>query len=135
MKGTALTVLCAVATSSWGGCNRSIPNLAVEELLANPQSHSHRMVKARGCFVLELEKSALRPCKGQNQGPSIWIDDAMSNKLGFWGPTNGKDPAPTKLLFEYDERRDKRAWKYLTASSGPQRMASEVVLLVIVGGF
>src|ERR1700730_1497825 len=109
MKRAALTVLCAVATASWGGCNRSVPNLAVEELLANPQSHSHTMVKVRGCFVLELEKSVLWPCKGQNQGQSIWIDDAMSNKPGFWGPTNRKDPAPIKLLFEYDEGRDKRA--------------------------
>jgi len=84
------------------------------------------MVKVRGCFVLEFEKSVLQPCKSQNQGPSIWIDDALSNRPGFWGPTA---PATIKLLFEYDERRDKRAWKELTTSLGQEQMTSEIVLL------
>lgn len=129
MKRTILTASCAVAAAFWGGCNRSIPTLAVEALLANPQSHSHTMVRVKGCFVLEFEKSVLEPCKSQNQGQCIWIDDAMSNKPGFWGPTNRKDPAPIKLLFEYDEGRDKRAWKELTASLDQQQITSEVVLL------
>jgi hypothetical protein len=132
MKRAILTVFCAVAAASWGGCSRSIPILTVEELLANPQDHSHTMVKVRGCFVSEFEKAVLQPCESQNQGQNIWVEEAMFyeqiNELGRNHP-EFKGPAPVKLLFEYDKGREKRAWKALTDSLGQKQRTSEIILL------
>ena len=51
-----------------GGCKQAVPpkidtapTISVEELLANPQSHAHSMVKVSGCFVLGRESVTLRP--------------------------------------------------------------------------
>ena len=125
-------MFCAVPLAFLGGCNQFIPTFTVEELLANPQTHSHTMVKARGCLVYGMEKLVLQPCKGQNQSQIIWIDDAESNRPGFWG--NDRSPAPhVKLMFKYDEARDRRASKelgtILTAIPEQEQMSPEVVLL------
>jgi len=65
-----------------GGCRQTVPpkietvsTLSVEELLANPQSHAHTMVKVSGCFVLGLESVTLRPCGPSHPADAIWVED------------------------------------------------------------
>ena len=114
------------------------PTLSVEELLANPQSHAHTMVKVSGCFVLGLESVTLRPCNASEVGDAIWIDDirfvqeVQKHRLpdvpGVT-PKGLEKPAIKKDLFTYDQRRNAEAWEKLKASPDPEQTVLEVVLL------
>jgi len=145
MKRNILIVSCLVASFVWAGCSRPsapkntpIPTLTVEELLANPQSHSHTMVKVSGCFVAGFEKVVLQSCSSKNQAQQIWVEDAgfleemkKGSLPGMPEPTPRelKSPAAKKVLFAYDEGRNSRAWQKLAASMSQDQMVSDVVLL------
>ena len=128
-----------------GGCKQSIspkietaPTLAVEELLANPQSHAHTMVKVSGCFVLGLESVTLRPCNASELGDAIWVEDVrfvqemQKHRLPDVPdviPKGLKKPATKKELFTYEEKRNSESWKKLTPSSDSEQTVLEVLLL------
>ncbi len=129
----------------WAGCNRSsapknapFPTLTVEELLANPQSHSHTMVVVSGCFVTGFEQIVLQPCGSKNYLQKIWVEDARfleaSKKLSLPGmpgttPQELQNRGAERDLFAYDEGRISRAWQKLAASTSQDQVVSEVVLL------
>jgi hypothetical protein len=128
-----------------GGCKQSIPpkietapTLSVEELLANPQSHAHTMVKVSGCFVLGLESVTLRPCNTSELGDAIWVEDVrfaqemQKRRLPDVPdviPKGLEKPATKKELFTYEEKRNAEAWKKLTPSSDSEQAVLEVLLL------
>ena len=128
-----------------GGCKQAVPpkietapTLSVEELLADPQSHAHTMVKVSGCFVLGLESVTLRPCSASEPGEAIWVEDARFVKemqkhrlpdVADAMPKGLEKPAIKKELFTYEERRNTEAWKKLKPSADPEQAAVEVVLL------
>ena len=119
-----------------GGCKQAVPpkietapNLSVEELLANPQSHAHTMVKVSGCFVLGLESVTIRPCSASEPGDAIWVEDTrlvqemQKHRLPDVPdaiPKGLERPAIKKKLFIYDERRNAETWK----NSSPRRTLS-----------
>ena len=128
-----------------GGCKQAVlpkietaPTLSVEELLANPQSHAHTMVKVSGCFVLGLESVTLRPCDASEPGETIWIEDARFFRemqkhrlpdVPVPMPKGLEKPATKKELFNYDERRNTETWKKLKPSPDREQAVLEVVLL------
>jgi hypothetical protein len=129
-----------------GGCNRPsnpniapIPSLTVEELLVSPKTYSHSLVKVSGCYVSGFEKSVLQPCGNTNQSERIWVESAAAIYLELKRPTLPGMPEPTpeelmssangKILFEYDEGRNSRAWQRLESSSSRDPKASQVVFL------
>ena len=114
------------------------PTLSIEELLANPRSHAHTMVKVSGCFVLGLESVTLRPCSASGPGDVIWVEDArivqemQKRRLPDVPdviPKGLEKPATKKELFTYDERCNADAWKKLKPSPDPEQTVLEVVLL------
>jgi hypothetical protein len=135
-----------VASFLWAGCNRSSaskstpnPTLTVEELLANPQSHSHTMVKVSGCYVMILEVSVLHSCGREFLdrpfGQLIWVESAEDVEAIEQVRERAqvrtmeklrKNPAAGKFLFAYDKGRDSRAWQKLEPSTSNP---SGVVLL------
>jgi hypothetical protein len=145
MKRSILIVSCLVASFVWAGCNRSsgpkslpIPSFTVEELLANPQGHSHTMVKVSGCFVTGFEKVALQSCSSKGHLQQIWVEDArFAEEWKKLALPSMPDTTPEKLqnraaereLFAYDEGRNARAWQKLEASTSQDQMILEVVLL------
>jgi len=140
-------VFCVVA-ALWEGCNRpastpavnSTPAvdsiLTVEELLANPQGHSHAVVEVRGCVLRGFEVLVLHPCGSLNRTQTIWLDDAKSEQeqttINRLHPEY-KLPPGTKLFFQFDEARNSRAWNKLDASlldaSFKDNIASDIVLV------
>jgi len=130
---------------SLGGCKQAVPpkietapTLSVEEILANPQSHAHTMVKVSGCFVLGLESVTLRPCGTSKPGETILIEDARHVQeiqkhrlpdVPVAMPKGLEKPAIERELFNYDERRNAEAWKKLVPSPDRTQAVSEVVLL------
>jgi hypothetical protein len=128
-----------------GGCKQAVPpkietapTISVEELLANPQSHAHSMVKVSGCFVLGLESVTLRPCSAGESGGAIRIEDArfvqemLKHRLPDVPvpmPKGLEKPAIKKELFNYDERRNAETWKKLKPSQDREQAVLEVVLL------
>lgn len=151
MTHKILTVPCLTVFLSVAGCNRSstpqiapIPSLTVEELLANPQSHSHTLVKVTGCFVTGMETTVLRPCSTKDPADRIWVENAgmfefeklrlpevpaaippelRSSALESKRSSKGTD------LFQYDAERSARAWQKLESLSGSGPTAPRVVLL------
>jgi hypothetical protein len=143
----SLRKLCLVAFSAYAGsCNQSAPPkplpasnapvaassakplkdvYAVEELLANPQNFAHTMVTVSGCFVLNFEVRALKPCDGRPiREKPIGVEDAEIVTMKIRGepiftPKGG-------LLFAYDKARNSRARQKLP--SGYSIVGSEVVL-------
>jgi hypothetical protein len=127
------------------GCKQAVPpkietapTLSVEELLANPQSHAHTIVKVIGCFVLGLESVTIRPCSGSDPGDAIWVEDArlvqemQKRRLPDVPdviPKGLEKPAIKNALFTYDERHNAEAWKKLRPWPGPEQTVLEVVLL------
>jgi hypothetical protein len=150
VKRTALTAYCAVAIILWGGCNRPTSThpvdthavdsthtvdstLTVEQLLANPQEHSHAVVKVRGCLMRGFEVLVLEPCDSPSRKQSIWLDDATMEqeltKINRLHPEYNLHPG-AKLFFQFDEPRNSRAWKKLDASFKDHfGFASDVVLV------
>jgi hypothetical protein len=128
-----------------GGCKQAVPpkietapTLSVEELLANPQSHAHTMVKVSGCFVLGLESLTIRPCSAGEPGDAIWVEDMrfvqemQKHRLPDVPdaiPKGLEQPATKKELFIYDERRNAEAWTKLKPLPEPEQTVLEVVLL------
>ncbi|HXX99857.1 MAG TPA: hypothetical protein VEI54_02980 [Candidatus Limnocylindrales bacterium] len=129
-----------------GGCKQAVsppkietvPTVSVDELLANPQSHAHTMVKASGCFVLGLESVTLLSCGAGGQGKAIWVEDArfvremQKHRLPDVPdaiPKGLEKPSIQKELFTYDEKRNTEAWKKLTPSPDREQTVLEVVLL------
>jgi hypothetical protein len=128
-----------------GGCKQAVPpkietapTLSIEELLANPQSHTHTMVKVSGCFVLGLESVTLRPCDASKPGETIWIEDArFFHEIQKYRLPDVPVPMPKGLeklttkkeLFNYDERRNAETWRILKRSPHQQQAVLEVVLL------
>ncbi len=109
------------------------PTLTIEELLADPQSHSHTMVRVSGCYVTMFEMSELSPCGEifhigkpfvKDEGDQhIWVGSARDFEL-LEKIRQREKLRTVKLLFAYDKGRDSRAWQKLEAST-----SSEVVLL------
>ena len=144
-----VAVLLVLLFTFTGGCNQSsapkvvpIPSLSVEELLTNPQTYSHTMVKVSGCFYQGFESSVLNSCGNRNPAQRIWVEDAalyvesMKSLTSHPGmpdvtPTELKSPAKQKQLFTfpYDEVRNSQAWQKLASSPNQERVASEVVLM------
>ncbi len=128
-----------------GGCKLSVPpkietapTLSVEELLANPQSHAHTMVRVSGCFVLGLESVTIRPCSASEPGDAIWVEDAkfvqemQKHRLPDVPgaiPKGLEKPAINRQLFAYDEKHNAEAWKELKPSSDRKQTVLEVELL------
>lgn len=128
-----------------GGCKQAVPpkietapTLSVEELLANPQSHAHSMVRVSGCFVLGLESVTLPPCGAGESGGTIRIEDArfvqemLKHRLPDAPvpmPKGLEEPAIKKELFNYDERRNAETWKKLKPLPDREQAVLEVVLL------
>ncbi len=151
MTHKILAVPCVTAFLSMAGCNRSsapqiapIPSLTVEELLANPQGHSHTMVKVSGCFFSGFESSVMRPCGTKNMAERIWVEDAAIfeempptlPEVPEAIPLELRNPAPkmkssaeATVLFKYDARQNSRAWQKLESLSGSGPMAPQVALL------
>jgi hypothetical protein len=127
------------------GCKQAVPpkietspTLSVEELLANPQSHAHTIVKVSGCFVLGLESVTIRPCSASEPGDAIWVEDTRLVReiqkhrlpdVPDVTPKGLEKPAIKKDLFTYDERRNAEAWKKLKPLPYPEQTVLEVVLL------
>ena len=128
-----------------GGCKQSVPpkiepapTFSVEELLANPQSHAHTMVKVSGCFVLGLESATLRPCSASEPGDAIWVEDArfvqemQKHRLPDVPdviPKRLEKPAINRQLFTYNEKHNTEAWKELKPSSDREQTVLDVVLI------
>jgi hypothetical protein len=128
-----------------GGCKRAVPPkietapiLSVEELLANPQSHAHTMVKVRGCFVLGFESVTIRPCSASEPGDAIWVEDTrfvqemQKHRLPDVPdaiPKGLEKPAINRQLFTYDEKHNAEAWKELKPSSDREQTVLEVEFL------
>ena len=128
-----------------GGCTRAAPlkietapTLSVEELLANPQSHAHTMVKVSGCFVLGLESVTIRPCSASEPGDAIWVEDTKFFKemqkqrlpdMPDAIPKGLEKPAINRQLFAYDEKHNAEAWKELKPSSEQDQTVLAVELL------
>jgi len=128
-----------------GGCKLSVPpkietapTLSVVELLANPQSHAHTMVRVSGCFVLGIESVTIRPCSASEPGDAIWVEDAkfvqemQKHRLPDVPdaiPKGLEKPASKRQLFAYDEKHNAEAWKKLKPSSDREQTVLEVELL------
>ena len=141
----AQTVFLSAIFLFMGGCEKSVtpksgttPTLSVEELLANPQSHAHTMVRVSGCFVLGLASVTLHPCIAGETGDGIWIEDARFvqelRKHELPGvpdvtPKGLEKPAIRRELFTYDDRRNAEAWNKLRPSPGTVQAVLEVMLL------
>jgi hypothetical protein len=137
-------VLCLLASVLCAGCTRTvgpkiapIPTLTVEELLASPRNYSHKLIKVRGCFVSGFEKTVLQPCQSKIHSDQIWVDNALIYhelslpRIPEATPDELKNPelkhpADGKLLFQYDEKRDSRAWDKLGSLD---QTAPQVLLL------
>jgi hypothetical protein len=95
---------------------------SVEELLANPQSFAHTIVKINGCYVSMFEVSVLQSCDKpyiQPPGQRIWVESAETAK--FIEEIREREKvrknySAVKLLFVYDKGRESRAWQKLEAS-------------------
>lgn len=127
-----------------GGCQSGPPKtenaatISVEQLLANPWSHAHSMIKVSGCFVLGLESTTLRPCGAVEPGKAIWIENAkfvremQKNRLPDVPdamPKGLEKRANKEELFAYDERSNADAWKKLKPSSDGEQAVLDVLLL------
>jgi len=115
---------------------QTLPTVSIEELLADPQSHAHTMVRVSGCCLVGLESVTLRPCNEPRE--AIWIEDmkfvqAMENRrlpdMPDAIPKGLEKPAIEKELFAYDEKRNAAAWEKLQPSENRKPTVLEVVLL------
>jgi hypothetical protein len=88
--------------------------------------------------VLGLESLRLRPCGASKPGGTIRIEDARfvqeMQKHRLPGvpvpvPKGLEKPANMRELFNYDEKRNAKAWKKLKPSPDREQAISEVVLL------
>lgn len=136
---------------------------SVEDLVANPQDFSHTMVKVRGCFwsdvgsVTDNAESLLKQCGRAWPTPSnvydqrpykdfydhvISVDNAELLYQMNWLKLNAKDPDELEALkdlpieeplFDYDEKRNSRAWQKLlkgrSLNDSLTDYGSDVVLL------
>src|SRR5215469_1163391 len=86
--------------------------ITVEQILANPQAYSHRLVKVRGCQMWGFELSTFVSCDAiaASFPGQIWLEDAESVReqeeyfRSFNLPMQG--PEPVHLLFHYDAQRE-----------------------------
>ena len=136
MNRNILAVSCLAFGVLGGSCNRSSrpsitrsPYLTVEELLANPESHSHSMVTVTGCYMYGFEVSILWSCGiPKSAQEKIWVERAgriEDRRRSNQRHRDRRRPTEPKLLFEYDEARNSLVWKKLLG----QEQVSEVVLL------
>jgi hypothetical protein len=88
--------------------------------------------------VLGLESVTIRPCRADEAGDAIWVEDMRfvqeKQKLRLPDvpdaiPKGLEKPAAKKELFIYDERRNAEAWKKLKPLPEPEQTVLEVVLL------
>jgi hypothetical protein len=116
----------------------SAPTVSVDELLANPQSYAHTMVKASGCFVRGLEGMTLRPCGATEMDEAIWIEDVRTvqemqkHRLPDVPAAipKGLERRPIKRqLLTYDEKHNAEVWKELKPSSDREQAVLAVELL------
>ena len=142
----AFLMVCISAAALLGGCKPSATQtvnqvdsiFAVKELLANPQSHSHAVVKVRGCVYRGFEVLVLEPCESANRTERIWVDDAENEqeqtRITRLHPEYRLPPG-TKLFFPFDEARNKRAWQRLDASFNEDNIAHVSLVGQFESGF
>src|SRR5262245_7152872 len=138
-------IFCLVVLQLIGGCKQfnlpkteTVPELSVEELLANPQSYSHMMVSVTGCCVWGVESVTLRPCHSKELENAIWIEDArVVREMEKLRPPDVPDVTPKglerplakRMLFAYEEARNDETWKKLKPPPDGEQAVLEVVLL------
>ena len=104
---------------------------SVEELSANPQNFAHTIVSASGCFETGFEITVLKPCGGPSVSTfsqMIWLEDAgiledwkWLRQKGILRKFYGDESYASwerQLLFTYNARRDRQAWKKLPKGYG-----------------
>jgi len=119
--------------------------ITVEQILANPQAYSHRVVKIRGCYMHGFELSEFVSCDATGLGmwpgrlmyislqqdapvqqinaSCIWLQSsqvawAQQDRSSSNRPMD--EPEPVHLLFHYDAKKDDAACRKLISLNGSQ---------------
>jgi len=98
--------------------------ITVEQILANPQAYSHRVVKVRGCYLSGFELSTFVPCDAITASfpGKIWLEsgETVRRQEEYFRSRNPPmpGPEPVHLLVHYDAQKDDAAWRKLDYAGG-----------------
>jgi hypothetical protein len=136
-NGVVLLLLVAASLS----CDHASPVdsrssvVPVELVVARPQSYAHQLVTIRGCYFHGYEVSALGSCHDTRRGHVIWVENAeLLHSLQHLPITGLPEYLRTSLVFQYDEARNRTAWRKLVPPSASS-LSSSGVEVTVTGQF